>query len=109
MSEYTLVDIWRIRNPDNFSFTWKRHTPRAYARLDYFLIPAGLIGVVDQIDVLPGYKSDHSLIQIILEFEHVDRGQGYWKFNNLLLKNDVFMDKLRIVVDDTIEENKTLN
>ena len=73
MNEYTVVDIWRVRNPDKFAFTWKRHTPRAYARLDYFLIPAGIANLVNYTGILPGYKSDYSLIQMVIEFEKVDR------------------------------------
>ena len=58
MTEYTLSDIWRFNNPEKFSFTWKRHTPRAYTRLDYILVPSGLIGLVNQINILPGFKNE---------------------------------------------------
>ena len=66
MNDYTLADIWGIKNPEKFSFPWKRN--RSFAMLDYFIIPAGLIGLVEIIDIiiLPGFKSDHSVIQIVL-------------------------------------------
>ena len=104
MLEYTLVDAWRIRNHEKFTFTWKRRTPRAYARLDYFLMPAGLTNLVHYIKILPGFRSDHSLIQMVIEFKKVERGPGYWKFNNSLLQNEAFVNKLKIMVDKILAQ-----
>ena len=103
MNDYTLADIWRIKNPEKFSFPWKRN--RSFARLDYFIIPAGLIGLVEIIDIPPGFKSDHSVIQIVIKFENVERGPSYWKFNNTLLAKPAFVDKLKILADEIITLN----
>ena len=64
MENMTLVDIWRLQNPDKFMFKWQRacreytSTP-SLARLDYFLIPVGLIIWVEVSKILPGFRSDH--------------------------------------------------
>ena len=38
MMENDLVDIWRIRNPDNKNFTWRQKNPIIQRRLDYWFI-----------------------------------------------------------------------
>ena len=38
MMENDLVDIWRIRNPDNKKFTWRQKNPLIRRRLDYWFI-----------------------------------------------------------------------
>ena len=70
MEENSLVDIWRLKNPDKFKFMWKREAPtKALCRLNYFLISNGLIGCVEDVEILAGFRSDHSLVflDIILE------------------------------------------
>ena len=34
--------------------------------------------------------------------EHIDRGPGYWKFNNNLSENEGFRSKLEIMIEETI-------
>ena len=34
-SEFDLVDIWRIKNPDTKSYTWSQKQPNVFCRLDY--------------------------------------------------------------------------
>ena len=52
MQNFTMVDVRRIKNPEKFCFTWKRCTPRAFARLDYFLMPVGMLGYLNEIEIL---------------------------------------------------------
>ena len=76
------TDIWRIKNPDKFTFTWKGESPtKASARLDYIILANSMTSFVEDIDTLPGFHSDHSCVQIILFFEHFGRGRGFWKVN----------------------------
>ena len=98
MEEYTLVDVWRIKNPEKFVFTWKRSM--AMARLDYFLMAVGIVGFCESIEILPGFKSDHSVLQLVIKLEDVVRGQGYWKFNSTLLEKEAFVAKLKIMLDE---------
>ena len=39
MSEFDLIDLWRVQNPTLRQFTWRRSNPRKMRRLDYLLIP----------------------------------------------------------------------
>ena len=56
-----LVDIWRILNTDARRYTWRRKNPTFQCRLDFFLISSSLCTNILAADILPGYKTDHSL------------------------------------------------
>ena len=56
-----LVDIWRILNPDAKRFTWRRRKPDIHRRLDFFLTSSSLSTTITKADILPGFKTDHSL------------------------------------------------
>ena len=56
-----LVDIWRIRNPDNKLFTWKQTKPLIQRRLDFWLISDTCQDEVEQVKIIPSMKSDHSV------------------------------------------------
>jgi len=38
MLEYTLIDIWRVHNPDKRQFTWRQKNPIIQRHIDYWLI-----------------------------------------------------------------------
>ena len=45
-----MVDIWRVKNPEVFAFTWKRDAPHlVLSRLNYILITTRTIGWVDDV------------------------------------------------------------
>ena len=45
-------------------------------------------------DILPGYRTDHFLISLGLSLNQIKRGTGYWKFNNILSKNEGFISQM---------------
>ena len=56
--EFSLRDIWRIKNPNQQRFTWSRCSPFVFCRLDYWLISDKLHDLVTNVDNLPSIKSD---------------------------------------------------
>ena len=57
----------------------------------------------DATSIIPGYRTDHSGIILDLVFNYNnERGRGYWKFNNSLLKDQCYIK----IVKDTISEVK---
>ena len=87
---FSLQDIWRVKNPDLKSVTWSQKSPFVFCRLDYWLTSFHLFDNVKNVDIVPAIKTDHSAITI--EFESIDqqlKGSGSWKLNvSLLLKKD---------------------
>ena len=71
-----LIDVCRTLNPDGKRFTWRRTKPEVHCRLDYFMISSSLITAITNADILPGYRTDHSLITIHLAGNNNPRGPG---------------------------------
>ena len=92
--EYQLVDIWRIRHPNVKRFTRRERSVKGLvqSRLDFWLISQHLENAVKKTDIIPGRRSDHSLVRLELELLNVDRrGKGLWKFNSSLLKDENYL------------------
>ena len=72
MSEFDLIDLWRVQNPILRQFTWRKSNPRKMRRLDYLLIPNDLQFEVKSCKILAPSQSDHS--PVFLKFKSsVDR------------------------------------
>ena len=96
MSDYELVDIYRLRNPGLRQFTWRRKTPLTMRRLDFFLISNTLQSEVKSCEHLFPLSSDHTPVKIhFLSSTDHKRGAGYWKFNNSLLENNNFSSEMK--------------
>ena len=92
---HDLVEIWRLRNPDTIRFTWSQKTPLIQRRLDFWLIDNVLQEEIDQVDIIPSIKSDHSAILLIINGieEHL-RGPSFWKFNASLLDDQDYVSQI---------------
>ena len=47
---------------------------------------------------MPGYRTDHSAINLKLKLQNNEMGRGYWKFN--LLKDNQYTDKIKNIIED---------
>lgn len=99
MDDLQLVDYYRVLNPGKKIFTWRKKTPLKQSRLDYILISNSLSNIVENFDIKSGYRSDHSIVVLELKFNPFERGRGLWKFNNSLLTDMVFIDKVKEIID----------
>ena len=86
---HSLVDPWKILNPDSKGYTWFCKNPIKKARLDFFLISESLMSLINSSKNIPGYRSDHSSITIEIKLHNFMKGKGFWKFNNSLLHDKV--------------------
>lgn len=105
MMENDLVDIWRIRNPDNKRFTWRQKNPIIQRRLDYWFISDMLQEDVVRCEIITPIKTDH--LAIILEIDSLNdqqRGPSFWKFNNSLLEDPLFVQSLREKFPNWLQE-----
>ena len=55
--------------------------------------------VVDA-EIIPGYRTDHSGITLKLKLLESERGKGYWKFNNTLLKDNEYVTLIKNTIED---------
>ena len=82
-----LCDAFRLLNPTAKRFTWRRRNPIKQARLDYFLISQTLADLITNCNIKPGYRSDHSRVDLDIMLNTFSQGRGVWKFNCSLLKH----------------------
>ena len=61
-----LVDIWRIFNPETKRYSWRRKHPDISCRLDFFLVSESFMCDITHSDIVPGFKTDHSMITLTI-------------------------------------------
>ena len=81
--EHDLCDEWRLRNPETKRYTWRQKNPSISSRLDKWLISKTQSDSINEIDIIPSIKSDHSPIIMVIQFYKKEKGRGLWKLNNL--------------------------
>lgn len=105
MTDYSLMDVWHSKNPKSTRGSFQRGSYSA--RLDYLLIPQHLQNPETKVDILPYHLSDHSLIILEVGLLSNQRGPGHWKFDNNLLHDPAFQDKLLDRIRLAMEEEFT--
>ena len=103
LNTYNLKDAFRYFNPDTSRFTWRRRNPIKQARLDYYIVSNPFTDLIDNCDIIPGYKSDHSICTLTIRTSKFIRGRGLWKLNCDLLSNSDYVD----LINKTIQEVKS--
>ena len=106
--EMELCDPWRLDNPDTRMYTW-HNTLNKQSRLDYFLISEDALPYVESTNIKPGYRSDHSVVELTLNLHHQPKGPGLWKFNNSLLLDEKYVSEIRQCILETKEQYKENN
>ena len=104
MELLNLTDIWRDNNPEIKRFTWRKQNPFQQARLDYFLLSEYLIWWWEGADILPGYRTDHSMITLTIQFGEKIKRNTFWKFNQKFLRDKKFVDEINEEIGKVIQE-----
>ena len=94
-----LTDRWRDLHLDTLRFTWRRNKPGIYCRLDFFLISSTLSTDALEADILPGFKTDHSLINLSLGTKTNPREPRYWKLNSHFLKHLEYINLIKEIIN----------
>ena len=81
-----------MENADKHRYTWRRKKPEIQCRLDFFLISSDLIYDINLADIVPEYKTDHSMNP---------RGRGFWKLNTSLLKEEEYLNLIKATIYQT--------
>ncbi len=58
----------------------------------------------DDTDILPGYRSDHSLVMLKLKFGKNIKHNTFWKFSCSLLRDKEYLDQVNTEIQNVTEE-----
>ena len=89
--EFGLVDILRVKNPNGKFYTYESKALKLKSRIDYFLITKSWGHLVSVADTKISIAPDHRAVRLGIKMVTNKRGPGLWKFNNSLLKDQVFI------------------
>ena len=106
ITELSLVDAWRVLNPDISRHTWRRKNPEIQCRLDFFLVSQSMMSNITQADILCGYKTDHSMITINTALHSNPRGPSFWKMNTSFLTDVNYVNQIRTTIREVLSEYK---
>ena len=95
---YNMTDIWRIRNPKAKQCNFRQQYVPGFLqrRLDYFFISNDIKEFILDTGIILAISSDHSPILLSFSKEKQNnKSSGFWKFNNSLLPDNIFKEKLK--------------
>ena len=100
-----LVDIYRCMNPDKKSFLYIHPTmPSRNSRIDYILVSENVQKYVDTCNITCCPVPDHKAVTANLNLTERKRGKGYWKLNNSLLADQIYIDLIKSEITKTISQ-----
>ena len=73
-------------------------------RLDFFSLSQSSICNITQADIIPGFKTDHSMITLSLSLHSNPRGNGFWKLNTSLLKESNYLEEIKATTRQSVNE-----
>ena len=76
-------------------------TGKSQTRL--LLISEELLNMTEKVDILPGYRSDQSMIILEIKFSNFRQGKGFWKLNNSLLQDLEYVNKVNAIIKKTLK------
>ena len=105
MEQFYLRDVWRLQHGLKREFSWrkKRSMPLKASRIDFGLVSAGLDQKVEITQYITSVFTDHRAFYMCIDIEPVERGTGYWKLNNLLLKKQDYITQLNEEIEKTLQ------
>ena len=107
MEETDFVDIWRVKNPDLYQFTYRcTHPERITSRLDYFLVSFGLCDQIEKVSIMPGFMSDHSNVRVKINVKSLPKRPWFWKLNCQYLYDIDYVNMIKKTINETAEQNE---
>ena len=111
MEEFSMCDTWRIRNPEERMYTWcrkaqKRNQGFVGSRIDYVLAEQIVDGWIEDINIFPGFKTDHSGIVLKISPNKISRGKGMWKINNQILSELEYTTVINELLENITEKTE---
>ena len=105
-----LCDIWRVKHPTKKQYTlFSNSNPPISCRLDYFLISNSICNIVKQCNINLGYKTDHNIVNLVLNSNNNTKGTGYFKMNNSISLDQQYQSAIKRAIKDITDINVNSN
>ena len=105
VKKYGLIDAFRERWPVLKRYTWRVKNPSLkQARLDFFLVSPSINERIVGCDVKPGYRTDHSMIELEMVLMDQEKGRGLYKFNVSLLKDKDYVTMVKRTIMNPVKQ-----
>ena len=101
-----LVDVFRVLNPMSRRVTCFTAGHASGARLDYIFASGFFANRIIESSIHSKVFSDHNHITVQIETGVNERGPGYWRFPNMLLKNEHFVEDLKSKIKQVVNIHK---
>lgn len=105
METFDLIDIYRARHPNSQLFSYESKSLQVKSRIDFFLVAKSLVKYVSKVGITVSIAPDHKAIYFYLSLPvAIPRGPGFWKFNNTLLDDEVYIAHIRKLIPQIREK-----
>jgi len=98
------VGAWRALNPKGSRLHMATEKARSTLQVRFFSCRSDHLCNTLSADILPGYKTDHSVITIQISLHSNNRGQDFWKLSTSLLNDIEYVKKIRVIIKETRNE-----
>ena len=78
--------------------------PSRNSRIDYILVSENVQKYVDTCNITCCPVPDHKAVTANLNLTERKRGKGYWKLNNSLLADQIYIDLIKSEITKTISQ-----
>ena len=95
---YSLIDVWRVMHPNDKQFTWRNLSLKRASRLDFWLVTKNVKRKTSLTDIRPAIRADHNAISIKICIKQNKKGPGYWKINNDVLNDKVYLERVHEII-----------
>lgn len=109
LNETSLNDLWRLIHGDIKEFTWSRKSPFIARRLDFICVSDEVLNKCSECEIQSVAQSDHRIVCMKYSISPITRGPSYWKFNDSLLHDQHFVNKMNDLICTYFAEFHELN
>ena len=91
-------------NPLERNYTWTHRNPLKRGRLDMFFASDHLVNRITDVNIVPGYRTDHCAITLTIQTKQEPRGSGLWMFNISHLSNEEYVKRIQTCIQHTLKQ-----
>ena len=105
MQQLDLLDICRQFHADTKSSTYETKNSKVKSRTEFFLVSRPISYNVKRTEVRSSIAPDRKSIFLGMELQsELKTGPGTWKFNNILLEDQDYLDLISFIYTRTLEK-----